>query len=462
MSIRSREAGQTTLEYLGVVIAGVVLVLGLVLTPAGPAVKDAMDEAVCAVTTKGGDLAGGAGSCTAGGEPGDEGEDGEDGPDYEPDSCTVSTASTTRKVEVSIAIVDLGGESGVSIAEVRHADGTVEYHVTNERKGEGGVGVGIGGKGKGGEDSPGAEAGADLGIKGSYTDGNTYTVDTLEEARDLQQRLIDNPWADAGRPSSETVTWGGEFNGSVDLGLGTGNGGPGSGGGSGSGSGNGSGSGGEDLGGGFSLNGSHSYATTTDYGTGETTYVTSWTGSLAGNADAAEGLNYEGDWSGTTSMAIVRDRDGQITRIEFITQTKSGSTLKVGGQDVSVAGKPGVDVVTTTALPVDDGNRAIVEQWLGGTDNYAGFTPLSTMFWNPTQASSDPMQNLVFTEAQISQVGMLTGESSYEVGGEVKWGIKLGASYHYTDATGEVVSAEYAGEPAGGRRPWINMEVCFP
>ncbi|GGK80402.1 hypothetical protein [Ornithinimicrobium pekingense] len=456
MSIRSREAGQTTLEYLGVVIAGVVIVLGLMLTPAGPAVKDAMDEAVCAVTTKGAEF-GGGGACTAGGSPGEEGEDSEDGPDYEPDSCTVSTASTTRKVEVSIAIVDLGGESGVSIAEIRHSDGTVEYHVTNDRKGEGGVGVGIGGKGKGGEDAPGAAAEADLGIKGSYTDGNTYRVDSLDEARELQQQLIDNPWADVGSPHSETVTWGGEFNGSVDLGLGTGGQQGG-----GSGSGSGQGSDGEELGGGFSLDGSHSYATTTNYETGETTYVTSWTGSLAGNADAAEGLNYAGDWSGTTSMAIVRDANGQITRIELVTQTKSGSTLTVGGQDVSVAGKPGVDVVTTTSLPVTDGNRAVVEQWLGSTDNYAGFTPLSTMFWNPTQANSDPMQNLVFTEAQISQVGMLTGENSYEVGGEVKWGIKLGASYHYTDATGEVVSAEYAGEPAGGSRPWINMEVCFP
>lgn len=454
MRLRGREAGQSTLEYLGVVIAGVVIVLGLVLTPAGPALKDAMDQAVCAVTSKGGEFGGGAGSCVAGGQPGDQGE-GEDGPDYEPDSCTVSTASTTRKVEVSIAIVDLGGESGVSIAEVRHSDGTVEYHVTNERKGEGGLGVGIGGKGKGGEDAPGAAAEGDLGIKGSYTDGNTYKVDSLDEARALQQQLINNPWADVGQgPLSETVTWGGEFNGSVDLGLGTG--------GQQGGSDTGGDSGGDELGAGFSLNGSHSYATTTNYETGETTYLTSWTGSLAGNADVVEGLNYEGDWSGTTSMAIVRDADGQITQIELVTQTKAGSTLKVGGQDVAVAGKPGVDVVTTTSLPVTDGNRAVVEQWLGGTDNYAGFTPLSTMFWNPTQASSDPMQNLVFNEAQISQVGMLTGESSWEVGGEVKWGIKLGASYHYTDATGEVVSAEYAGEPAAGRRPWINMEVCFP
>lgn len=454
MRTHGREAGQSTLDYLGVIIVGVVVVLGLVLTPAGPAIKGTMDQAVCAVTTKG-DF--GGGDCVAGGESGDQGGDGEDGPDYEPDSCTVSTANTTRKVEASIVIIDLGGESGVSIAEIRHADGTVEYRVTNERKGEGGVGVGIGagGKGKGGGDGddPGAAAKADLGIKGSYTDGNTYKVDTLEEARALQDRLLNNPWADVGEPAAETVTWGGEFNGSVDLGLGTGSGGPG---------GPGDDEGGTNLGGGFGLSGSHSYATTTDYNTGETTYVTSWSGTMSANADAAEGLNYSGSWTGTTSMAIVRDANGQIVRIDLVTKTAAGSTLKIAEKPAAITGKPGMDSVRTIRLPVTDANRGVVDQWLGSTDNYAGFTPLSTMFWNPTEASTDPMQNLVFNEAQVSQVDMQTGTTGWEVGGEVKWGIKLGGKIKYSESTGEVVEAVYAGEPADGRRPWMNMEVCFP
>src|SRR5699024_1187349 len=87
--------------------------------------------------------------------------------------------------------------------------------------------------------------------------------------------------------------------------------------------------GGSELGAGANINGSHSYATTTNYETGETTYVTSWAGELSGNADAFEGANASGTWKGTTSIAITRDANGQITAVEFVTQTEAGSTLKI-------------------------------------------------------------------------------------------------------------------------------------
>lgn len=451
---RWREQGQGSLEYLGVVIVGVMVLLGLVLVPAAEPIRNTMSQAVCAVTTKGPE---GSAACEAGGAL----EEHIDPYDFEPDSCTSATSGTNHKGEVSIAFIDLGGAHGVKVAEVQNADGSTHYLVTHEGEGEGGVGVGIGGKGKGGEDSPGVEASGDLGISGSYTQGTTYKVDSLEAAQALADDLMGNPFSNHGHePLTETVTWGGEFEGSLDLGLGTGGadtGGPADGSGSGE-----DGEGGDELGAGASLTGGHSYATTTNYETGETTYLTTWSGELSGNADAFEGLNVSGTWKGTTAIAVVRDENGQISSVRFITTEQAGSTLKVGGKPVSASGKEGVDVTTTVTLNVNDANRGVVETWLGNSDaTYMGVTPLQTLFWDPTQASSDPMQNLLFNQAQITQVSMANSNESYEIGGEVKWGLKLGASYTRTDSEGEVVDAQYAGPPSAGRRPWTNLDVCF-
>lgn len=442
-----RERGATAIEYLGVVVVVVLLISTLTLTKAGTLVGAYVHQGICSVGS------------LVGGECSPDAPRREDAiPDYEPDQCTVSTSGTTHKVDVSIAIVDAGGTHGVRIAEVRHADGTTEYIVTKTGEGRGGLGIGIGGKGETGEGNGGADIGGDLGISGSYTNDTAYRVDSLEEARSLQDRLISNPFnTDGLDPITETVTWGGKLEGSIDLGLGLPeNGTPENGGAIG-----GDDEGGE-LGGGGKLEGAHSYATTTNYETGETTYITNWSGEVSANADALEGINASGTWKGSTSVAITRDANGQIVSIKLMTQTQAGSTLKIGGKEASGSGREGVDVITTVSLPVDDTNRSVVEDFLGSADrNYAGLLPLQTMFWDPTQSSSDPMVNLLYNQAQITEVSMANSSNTWQLGGEIKWGIKLGATYTYTDTEGNVVDAQYAGAPAGGQRPWHNMEVCF-
>lgn len=451
--MRLRERGAGAVEYLGVLVVAVLLVGGLTMTSAGSVISAYIDQGICRV-----------GSAIGGGSCEGEGPDAADlGPDFEPDSCTVSTSGQSEKVDVSIAIIDGGGSHGVEIAEIRHADGTVEYAVSQTGEGNLGVGVGIGAKGEGGDDSPEGKLSGDIGVSGSYSGGPTYTVDSLEDAQALQQQLMSNPFADVGRtPTSETTTWGGEAEGSIDLGIGLG--------GDDGGSGGTGGTGGPDDGSSAdeaklsgALNGSHEFSTTVN-ADGTTQYTTSWSGEISGEANASDLAGTSGTWSGSTSVQITRDADGQIVNITFSTVTESGSSLSVGGDELSVSGAEGVDVVTTSSLPVTDANRAIVESWMGDQaagENYMGLAPLGTIFWDPTRQSSDPMVNLLYQEAQITQVSMENWEDSTTFGGEVKWGIKLGASYTYTDSEGNVIDAQYAGAPAGGQRPWQNMEVCF-
>lgn len=448
---RSAERGAGTLEYLAAVLVAAILAAGLLATQQGPQIAAAMDRAICSVTSM---APGGSGSCDTRGNREDFGA-----PNFEPDECTVSTAGSSEKVDVSIAIIDGGGSHGVQVAEIRHADGRVEYAVSQTGEGNVGVGVGIGGKGKGGEDSPGAELSGDLSVSGSYSGGPTYTVDSLEQAQQIQQQLMGNPFADVGiEPTSETTTWGGSAEGSIDLGIALGDDGNG---------GHGQTQPGQDVdqaGLNGALDGSHQYSTTVN-ADGTTVYTTTWTGEITGEGNAMGAAGAAGTWSGSTSIQITRDADGQITHITFETVTEGGSSLTIGGDEIGATGALNQDTVTTHSLAVTGQNRDTVEQWLGSQaagDSYMGLAPFSSMLWDGTQQASDPMQNLLYQEAQITQLSMDKWEESSTIGGEIKWGVKLGASYTYTDAERNVVDAQYAGAPTGGQRPWHNMEVCFP
>lgn len=447
---RAAERGAGTLEYLGAVVV-VVLLLGGILaassTSFGPRLAATYDRAICAV----GSQLPGSGGCEDRGNPADFGAI-----DFVPKQCTVSTSGTKEKVDGSIAIIDVGGSHGVQIAEIRHADGTVTYRVAQTGEGNIGVGVGIGGKGESG-DGPGGGLSGDLGLSGSYSGGPTYEVSSLEEAQAIQDKLISNPFADVGhQPISETTTWGGELEGSLDLGIGAGDK-----------DGKGGKNQGDDHGLGElglkgSLTGGHQYSTTV-HDDGSTSYTTTWSGEIKGEGSASEAGSASGSWKGTTSVVVKRDANGQITEISFKTASKAGSNLKIGDKELAAAGNQNHDTVTTTTLKVTDANRATVEQWMGDPGaNYMGVKPLGTIFWDPTKQSTDPMLNTLFNEAQVTQVTMENYENSTSFGGELKWGVKIGAKYTYTDSEGNVVDAQYAGPPSGGRRGWNHMEVCFP
>ncbi|WP_420746261.1 hypothetical protein [Ornithinimicrobium sp. Y1847] len=446
---RAPERGAGTLEYLGALIVGVIIVGALITASFGPNIAAAYDRAICTITSM---APGGEGGCEGRGDPADFA-----GPDFVPNSCTVATSGSKEKVDVSIAIVDAGGSHGVQIAEVKNADGTTSYRVAQTGEGNLGLGVGIGGKGEG-KDTPKAKLSGDLKLKGSYSGGPTYSVDSLEEAQRIQNQLMSNPFADVGHePISETTTWGGEFEGSLDLGIGFGKkdgdkGGD---------------SGGDnptdtpDVGFNGALTGGHQYSTTTNED-GSTVYTTSWSGEIKGGGKVPDAADASGSWKGTTSIVIKRDANGQLVEVQFKTASKAGSNLKVGGKELAAAGNQNHDTVTTSTLKVTNANRATVENWMGDpSDNYMGFKPLQTMLWDPTKPGTDPVINMLYNEAQISQVTMNNLEDSYSVGGEVKWGLKLGAKYTYTDSEGNIVDAQYAGAPENGRRPWHNMDVCF-
>lgn len=434
------ERGQATVEYLGIAIFVALLIGTLAMVQAGPQIGTYMGQAVCKV-----------GSLVPGGGCSEDSPFMAGPPEFEPDSCTIGTSGFSVEAELSILFIDLGGEHGVSIAEVQHADGTVEYLVTHEGEAHAGASVGVGVEDKNGGRAGVGEAHAELGIEASYANDRTFRVDSLEQARELQDRLIINPWDTMGYDTlTETHTWGGEFQGSIDLGLGTESGG------------NPKDTGEPVLGFGGDLDGGHEYSTTTNYETGETTYTTSWSGNAEFDADAATLASAGVHWEGTTAISVVRDKDGQIVEIQFETTSMGDAHATMGREDTDFTVTPGMATVNTTTLAVNESNRGTVEEWMGNADgNYQHFRPFETMFWDATTSSNDPMQQLLYNEAQVTSITLGEAESGGGVGGKLKGGLKLGGSVSWTNEDTWVVDAQYAGPPTGGQRPWMNMDVCF-
>ncbi len=409
-----------------------------------------------------------------------------------PTSCSVSSSGERKEGDLSIAVVDLGIGRGVEVVEVQNEDGSTHYLVTVNNDGEAGVGIGAGGelgtgkskgKSKSSDDKDGLDASlqVDLTGKGIYVDGTTYKVDTKAEAEALAQALYDdgNDGADGQSPHIESTTWAGEGRLSGDAGL--------------------SGSYGREGDDGLHRDGEfevadlagsgsarHSWQSSYNHETGETTYLTSWNGTLGGNASVA-GHGPGGEWGWGSTIAITRDKDNNITGVQVIqVQERSGDAAAGGGVDEKVGDTPEGDApdkrngyggsvnlsagetektVTTIDLTVTDANRGTVESWLGDQTNWGNdwmpTTPFGTYGWDPTTESTDPMVQLLYKEAQITKVVTVDGRTSEEIGASIKWGLKFGASYTHTSTDGEVVSAEYAGPPAEGRRGWKVMDVCF-
>ncbi len=470
------DSGAGTLEYVGVTAVAAVVVSGLILstTDLGARAGDLVEHAACEV-----------GSAT-GWTDGCSGTDLAIAQQMVPDSCSIGSSSERKEGDVSIAIVDLGIGRDVEVVEVQNADGSTHYLVTVNNDGEVGVGTGAGGglaSGKKKDSASGVEAGiqVDLSGKGMYIDGTTYRVETQAEAEALAQALYDdgNDGADGREPTVETTTWAGEGKLSGDAGL--------------SGSYGREGDDGVHRDGEFSLvdlSGSgtarHSWQSSYNHETGETTYLTSWNGTLEGSASAG-GVGPDGSLGWGSTIAITRDADNNITGVQVIQVQESSGGASVGaegnetlgeaplpGQDddrngygggISVAEGNTAKTVTTIDLTVTDDNRGIVETWLGTQtswgDDWMPLTPFSTYGWDPTVESTDPMVDLLYDRAEITRVVTEDSRSAEEIGASIKWGLKFGASYTHTTTEGEVISAEYAEAPAGGRRGWRVMDVCF-
>ncbi|MGD8148469.1 hypothetical protein [Ornithinimicrobium sp. Y1694] len=439
--MRVRERGASTLEYLGVVIVAVLLIGGLLVGAGGwgTQVRDAMDRAICRVTSEmGGDCGGPGGS----GQP----------ISFAPRECTVSTSSETHEGGVNIVFVDLGGGRTGSVQEIQLADGTTRFEVAISGEVEGGVSVNPNIR-TGPEGQPGVGAGIEAGISGSRSTTATYHAATLEEA----QALLDSR-GDGGQLLSESVTWGGEVTFSADAGLAIPVGSVDV----------------DGVGANFDFAGGHSYETIT-HADGTTTTLTTIAGEVGGGIDSLSGGAELGGERGG-AVAITRDANGQITQIQLVQTGQFGGSGHLGGSGshsngVGVGGDAsfGGDsvTITTTTLQVTDDNRATVEAWMGSADmNYAGIgKPWDVMWGGPADtASNDPFQNLLHQEAEILQVQMDTTTAEQTVGGQWSFGpanmFRLGGEYVHTTVNGELVAAEYFDAPSAGQRPRVVADVC--
>lgn len=474
----SRERGAASTEHLGVIVVVVLVIAGLL---GGAVVFSQQVNAYVA-----------AGICRVGSAVGGDGA-GECAPDLPPEllpptlvptTCTVGTSSERKEGDISIAIVDAGIGRTVQTQHVQSEDGDY-YLVTVNNDGEAGLGTGAGGGLKSGKKDMegGVSAGfqVDLSGKGRYVDGTTYRVETAEEAEALAQELYDhgNDGADGANPYTESTTWEGEGTLSGDMGL--------------TGSYSRENRNGEQRDGEVtaasasgSMQASHSWESTYNHQTGHTTYVTTWNGELSGEMGTMMG-GVDGMKGWGSAVAITRDENNAIVGVQIVQISEGEANGNVGVDQSESHGAPPAEgqpddrnsaggnvgfsagdtdkTVTTIDLPVHDGNRETVEGWLSGEtswgDDWMPFTPLGTHGWDPLVESSDPMQQLLHEEAMVTRVTTRDSRTVEEIGANIKWGLKFGASYTHTQTDGEVVAAEYAGPPSGGQRPWEAMDACF-
>ncbi|HSK22828.1 MAG TPA: hypothetical protein VK906_06615 [Egicoccus sp.] len=162
-------------------------------------------------------------------------------------------------------------------------------------------------------------------------------------------------------------------------------------------------------------------------------------GFVAGEADASA--------AATSVMAVVRDLDGTLLRVEFENTYTADSgisfgsnlediqTMLTGGQDRSMTQRAVLE------LP-EDTDRRVVEEWLD------------------TGRNSEAVGQMTQQRGEISYLVYEGDEYGLALGGKVALGVKLGLMGSGSRATSTLVDAHYAGVPQadGTRRLVPNLE----
>ncbi|PRY01606.1 hypothetical protein [Allonocardiopsis opalescens] len=146
------------------------------------------------------------------------------------------------------------------------------------------------------------------------------------------------------------------------------------------------------------------------------------------------------------SLNIQYDPDGVMT----------GVTL------TQIAVVNGEQIVTTTELAVEtEGDRAVVEEWLGL--RYERATELTWNDMAPSELTEDSSEfdRLLFEQARSSRVTYAVEETSEEALNEsVEAGVGLGISAGTTGESVQLTGAEYLDRPGGGTREYTEWEDC--
>jgi hypothetical protein len=465
--------GTATLEYVAAIAVAAVLVtaLAISLSPARSRLPQMVEHAVCLVVT-----AIGSGSCSAGSTP----------PlppaqppfDPKPTKCKITETSEKVNAEIKIAFVKFGNNAG--FVETTYTDGTVTYTATD------GASLGVTGGPPGAKFDVGKlQRGEDIdfggGLKFEY--GSTWTFKDAAEAKAMSDQLQDylaqqeadrydqTGWGavwrhvlgndvDPPKPPTQlvsTVEVSAEATGKIGLGL------PFD----------------QDPGAksgipnltlaeaGVKFSSTDKWTTITDTTTGAVTYTTG--NDTYGQANGQLGP-IAGEYKGLigSSMAITRDKDGQITKVALVTtrEGKATGTLSAGQKDLGGKGSDsrssGDVTVTTTNLDVSTPEqRALVNGWLAAQNRDPdGFISPET-FLPDHLVPGDPFQNLMYTNATVSNVGYDNVTDKLGFAAQVKMGVSLGIDISLETTDSKARDATYLGAPgADGSRTPVDFPEC--
>lgn len=466
---RAREVGSATLEYIaGIALAGVLI--GAVVLPiqsAPPPVR----AKICAVLAAL-EVSGGCGTDSSTTPPGAT------GPTFDPKpaKCKIGEHGDKVTSEITIGFFKFGQNAG--FIETHFSDGTVTYTATD------GSSLGAVVSAPGGELKVGGlEVGekVDFGADFKVDAGSTWTFANEDEAKAMRKQLddyldqqynlrhVEGYWAvvlfqGEKKPPKEPnqsvstidVSGSAEYKVGVNLpwkqdpnakssvpALNLG-----------------------DFG--VKIGGNGKWTQMTDNTTQTKTYTTSAEG--YGQVSGTVGP-IAGELKGLlgSSVAVTRDKDNQLTKITLVDTRDTKATLTAGGGQKDLGGKVSdangsSDVtVTTTQLEVKTPEqRALAEAWLaeqaGDPNAY-----ISAETSHPDKlVPGDPFQNLMYSNATVSDVNYdnVTDKSGFAA--KVKFGVSVGVDFSLETNDSKAKSATYLGVPDSGAttRPPVDFPEC--
>lgn len=450
--------GQVQMEYLGLILLIAAVVAALVAAPVIQQLPDMFRAVVCQIS--------GRGDC--GGLP----PSARPNEYYQPNNCLVSQTRTEHGGSISVVVT-----VGKDIVLVKKVMSDGETRITVARRTTAGVegGVGAGVKlGKIFEARGEADIGAE--IKGST--GNTWVFDNERKADKFVGDIKEQNTVDAAKETGPVGWLGGTIYDAVDdsdppephidrykVGLNV--------------HGDAIAKGGArlDFGGGSSgsndsgdsesnwasvsaasvgvegkVGGDAEVAVNHRDGTVTTTFQFNARGSAGAEVFGHESINdvpIKGRGSVKGNIKVTT-KDGEITRVQFRSARSVNNDLKM----------------TTTRLEVDnERDRRVVERFLARSVQTAG-SGAGTAPWVDLAPKSKPdedalpMQRLLYDEGKATQAQYRTKRDPWQVGADVKWGVKLGIEGHTLTEERDLVSASYLGSPQDGERSFVTYDDC--
>lgn len=497
---RHLEYGQTSIEYTGITVAVVALIVATIgmTSSYGQTYICKIESAISKI--------GGTGSASVCSSRNDDSNSTTPKSDSKkPNSCTVSSTNESIGLDAKVVFVKIGGALSMATQEERYVDPDTgemktKYTATAVDEETLGVTAGVGGKGKVGKMKLGVDLSGGEGV--TVKSGDSWEFDSKEEMEQFinnykeykkQQAVMSVPGVNkvyeaykqldgglAAPPRSPDFSGHDvkvSADGNADAGVRT----------------KGKQKGkhsdkdrSRNLNAGVYLEaeGGNTWSEKTDNRKGhegERVTTVSYEGSYeAGvNAVVVEGSNKSGGFEGSMSRSY--DKDGKLVSITFTQADIEGeSATKTNGPingdeytSGSVSDSDGhkVKTVSTTTLPVTDQNRTVVEQWIQEhydpwADASKGRVPTIQIppgFANPDSPnSSDPMLQLMYEEATNTQTVYDISSGDFSIGAQAGVIGKGGLTYSNTKEGSKIVSQTYLSEPPakGAKRSQKVMDLC--